>query len=901
MHLPRCTFFLSFLLLCVTLTSCVHMKALKVRMEAEKLYSQGRTEEIIPLLENILPELRKELGSDHEYIAECLNGLGMTYGWVTNEFDKSERAFKESLAIRMKTLGPEHKSTLQTMSFMGILYMITGRYEKAENILSEVVNTQKKILGNDHPDTAESRITLGQVYYHQGRYKKAEQMYLLAAKYENNEVSTLYPSPGDALTSLASLYSMLGDDEKAEKMYLQVLAIKQKAFGENHSMIAQSYDSLASLAMAKDEFTKAREYMKKSLTIKHAVFGEQHGLVGDTLASLSILEMRSGNQEAALSFIQQAIAMYAAVLGEHNPRTLQARISKTLCYMRQQQFLLAGSQLEDMLTIPELITNREMHWTSLYLYGVCLVKQGKPTSAVFFVKQAVAIIQELRGEVSNFSKKMQKGYLLPRINVYRFLAKLLIDQQRLAEAQQVLSMLKDEEFFDYVRGNLVRINADSVSVTFTVLEENWDQRYLQIQDSLVTLGKQAATLRKKRRKGLSHQEEEQLHTLSRDLQLAKTAYQRFLDTLNEKIQTYSADRIREISSKNLDKLKSMQGVLRDLHGQAVLLHYLETDDTLYLILTTDHMQVVRRVEIADNTLNRLIVDFRMELQSPAGKPLPLAKKLYNILFAPLAKDIQQANADVLMLSMDGPLRYLPAAALHDGTHYIAEKYAVVLFTEASKARLLSQPTAHLDLAGMGVSKALPGFATLPAVKNELDSIVVTGTQDKNGILLGIILLDEDFTKMAFVNALNDGFSVMHIASHFVFKPGTEQDSYLLLGDGSRLTLDAMYAEDMDFNDVEILTLSACETALGGSSGDGREIEGFGGLAQRQGAKTVLATLWPVADTSTATFMPSLYSALSQKNNNRARALQLTQQEFIHSKQFNHPFYWASFILMGNWL
>ena len=106
---------------------------------------------------------------------------------------------------------------------------------------------------------------------------------------------------------------------------------------------------------------------------------------------------------------------------------------------------------------------------------------------------------------------------------------------------------------------------------------------------------------------------------------------------------------------------------------------------------------------------------------------------------------------------------------------------------------------------------------------------------------------------------------------------------------------------MYVNDVEILTLSACETGLGSSSADGREIEGFGGLAQRQGAKTVLATLWPVADKSTALFMPYLYRSLTEERNSRAKALQLTQQYFIDSEQFSHPFYWGSFILMGNWL
>lgn len=888
-------------LLCLFLCSCVHMKALQVRMEAEDLYKQGRTEEIIPLLEGILPELREQLGPEHEYVAECLNGLGMTYGWVTNDFENSERAFLEALAIREKISGPEDKATLQTKSFLGILYLVSGKYKQAESILMAVVDTQQKVLGNEHPDTAESRITLGQVYLGQGRYQEAEQLLLLAGKYEQQEVTTLYPSPADALSSLGSLYSSLGDYKKATLFYEQVVEIKQKAFGEQHSMIAQSYDTLAHLAMVENDYDAAQQYVEKSLAIKKQVFGEKHGFIGDSLLFLAEFERKRGNNEAALEYISQALSMYTEVLGPQNQRTLWAHLVEITWYVRQKDFIHAGKQCEQVLLLPTLVENKDLHWRILYLYGISLAGQDKAGSAIFFEKQAVDVIQELRNSVVKFSPSLQKSFLQPRTEVYRHLAGLLIDQERLAEAQQILAMLKEEEFFDYVRGDLVRLDATATRITYTVLEENWDQRYLEVQDRFVALANDASVLRKKRRQGLSPQEEQKLKRLRQDLKLAKTAYRRFLDTLDKELASYSTERIREISSKNLDKLKSMQGVLRELDGRAVLIHYLRTDSTLYLILTTDRIQIVRRVAIAPVELNRLIFDFRTELQSPAGKPNELATQLYSILFAPLANDVQQSGAEVLMLSMDGALRYLPAAALHDGKHYLVEKYAVVLFTEAAKARLLSRPSPELRLAGLGVTKPFPGFDTLPAVHDELDSIVMTDSDDKSGLLEGVILLDQDFTEEAFVNVLDEGYSILHIASHFVFKPGTEYDSYLLLGDGSTLSLAEMYDEDMDFNDVELLTLSACETGLGSSRGDGREIEGFGGLAQRQGAKTVLATLWPVADKSTAMFMPYLYRSLTRGENSRATSLQQTQQYFIDSEYFNHPFYWGSFILMGNWL
>ena len=110
----------------------------------------------------------------------------------------------------------------------------------------------------------------------------------------------------------------------------------------------------------------------------------------------------------------------------------------------------------------------------------------------------------------------------------------------------------------------------------------------------------------------------------------------------------------------------------------------------------------------------------------------------------------------------------------------------------------------------------------------------------------------------------------------------------------------MNDEDFDFNTVDLLTLSACETAMGGTKANGREIEGFGGFAQRQGAKAVLATLWPVADRSTGLFMRKMYKLRQEKNLTKAEALRQAQITFIRSKRYNHPFFWAPFVATGNW-
>jgi CHAT domain-containing protein len=172
-----------------------------------------------------------------------------------------------------------------------------------------------------------------------------------------------------------------------------------------------------------------------------------------------------------------------------------------------------------------------------------------------------------------------------------------------------------------------------------------------------------------------------------------------------------------------------------------------------------------------------------------------------------------------------------------------------------------------------------------------------------------------------------------VASHFRFS-STEADSFLLLGNGQRLSLTEI--GDFDFQDIDLLTLSACETAVG--SGQGSEVEGLAVTAEKQGAKGVLASLWPVADQTTAALMQRLYALHTTQHLSKAEALRQAQLELLQgqlkvaqpqgredrgqvlqasinadaadqappyvadpARPYAHPYYWAPFILMGNWL
>jgi CHAT domain-containing protein len=176
--------------------------------------------------------------------------------------------------------------------------------------------------------------------------------------------------------------------------------------------------------------------------------------------------------------------------------------------------------------------------------------------------------------------------------------------------------------------------------------------------------------------------------------------------------------------------------------------------------------------------------------------------------------------------------------------------------------------------------------------------------------------------------------VLHIAGHFQFEPLAPDQSFLVMGDGGKVTLFHFNSDPkLPFVGIDQLTLSACETAAGLNRGDGSEVEGFGALAQTKGAKSVIATLWPIADASTGMLMREFYRLRFMEKQSKALALRNAQLGLIHNDSgkpdaplyvetrgkvislqtgdkdrpqtwngtgYSHPYYWAAFILMGNW-
>jgi len=569
--------------------------------------------------------------------------------------------------------------------------------------------------------------------------------------------------------------------------------------------------------------------------------------------------------------------------------------------------------------------------------------QKVPRLSILYGKQSVNLYQELRTNIQGLDKEIQKTYLKSVEVTYRFLADILIAQGRIAEAEQVLAMLKEEEYLSYLRRDDAVAADLKGRISLSPAERKAFEDYEKFAGEITRSAQEFGTLEKKKTalplgESLSAKDQKQYDVLKAKYDAAVTVFGKYLDDLKVKFSKFDK-RVAVVESDT-------QGLLKKLkQPRTVIISTIVGKDRLNLIVTTSDIQKAHTVDVKAKDLNKLVADFRAALKNPWVDPRPLGKKLYDKLFpAALAKDLQNIKADTIVWSLDGTLRYVPMAALWDGEKYLVERYRNAVLTLASRDKLDASANANRQkwLAfGVGVSKPFGNFNALPAVPQELCSVVNDPKKKEfcnkfggTGVFNGLILSDEEFTLDRFQNNLGKT-AIVHIASHFSLNAGNETDSYLLLGGGEqrRFSLDSLKKTRLD--NIELLTLSACNTAMSsGSNSTGVEIEGFGALAQNQGAKTVLATLWAVADDSTGKLMAAFYRILETNPKiGKAEAMQMAQKAMIKGKlkpesgtgkkrsevfylsgnktnvpkfvidknrPYSHPYYWSPFVLIGNW-
>ncbi|HBB33646.1 MAG TPA: hypothetical protein DDZ80_25000 [Cyanobacteria bacterium UBA8803] len=355
---------------------------------------------------------------------------------------------------------------------------------------------------------------------------------------------------------------------------------------------------------------------------------------------------------------------------------------------------------------------------------------------------------------------------------------------------------------------------------------------------------------------------------------------------------------------------------------AVVVYARSLSEGLELTLVRPEDILIRKIIPSANPtiLEQIIADFVENLSNPSETDgyKNSSKQLYKWLIAPIESHLKALNIDTLIFCMDGGLRHIPLAALYDGQQFLIEKYSLGSIPSFSLTNSRYQTLKNAQVLGMGASE-FQQLNPLPAVPLELNLI----TQQ---LWSGTSYLNQQFTLNNLqTESRRKPFEIIHLATHANFNNSNPSNSYIQLWD-TQLTFDKL--RQMGWYQppqIELLTLSACTTALGNEQAE----LGFAGLAVQAGVKSALASLWKVNDEATLALMSGFYWQLNQPNVTiKAEALRQAQIAMLRgetylergqlqgipnlgeiplpdelvsqgNKKLSHPYYWSGFTMIGS--
>jgi CHAT domain-containing protein len=930
------------------------------------LSSMGRNKEALPYLERSLATRRELLPAQHDDIANVLQNLAGLHSELdqnavalryarealtmytalngehhsnvldvreriasiltdTGQTAEAEKEYVAILALREKQVGPLHRSYLDTLETLASKLRQRGQNQRALAMIDQALATNRAQYGEQHSRVASNLIVRASALEGLGRYAEALSARQNVLAIHERIFGKDSASAARAKAKLGNLYLKLGDPVRAEAELESALVLITKWAGEKAANTASILVESGDVLFRTNRKERALERYQKALAIHLALYGEENIDVAKDLGYIAEYYLEKKDYARALPMLERANQIDSKLLGPMHTNTAASLNNLAANYYASGQeerslpLVLRAALIAQANGDPKSSATYLMNLARNYAY-----LEQKP-AAIIFGKQAINMLQKIRSQSSAMDSALQKSLLQSNLKSYRYVADLLTQEGRLAEAQEVLSMLKEEEYFEFIR----RDASDKPTATLakiTPAEAPWLDRYQQIGSDIARIARELGELRQS-----GDASSAKIKALEADLAVANSGFDRITGDM---FKAFKDNKARQLTSQKIEAQGALQETLGELGEGVTLVQYLVLPSRVGIIVTTSGVQIAREAIVSEEELNQKVAAYREAVFNPKLDPTGLAQELYQLLIAPISKDLLAAKTRVLMLSLDGTLRYLPFAALHDGERFLVEKTQLALYSDAARDKLKDKAQGNLRVWGMGLTKAVPGFSALSGVKTELDAIV-----SKDGIA-GQVHFDEAFTEQTLQTGLAQKFPVLHIASHFKFSAGTESDSFLLLGDGSKLSLKDVRTR-VRFAGVDLLTLSACETAFGGGQdANGREIEGFATLAQNRGAKSVLASLWPVSDASTSRLMQTLYRGRDKDKLNKAAALQKAQlsllkgtgsaQETTGVDEWRsaaraqapgqktdsrkmpayktnpalphaHPYYWAPFILMGNWL
>ncbi len=719
------------------------------------------------------------------------------------------------------------------------------------------------------------KIKMGQANEALKAWKEAERIYI---KLHDNDGKI-----GSQINQAQALQAM-GFYRRSQKL---LESVNQTLLSQPDSQLkVQGLQTLGVALQLVGDLSKSQEVLKQSLTISERLSLD----TSDILFSLGNTARDLKQTEAAFNYYQQAA---------NNPKNpfiqVEARLNQLSLHIEQSQWQQAFSLLPQIQSQLDTIPPSRSSIYALVNLSKSLSKLMQAPGAKASLNQDAARIlasaieqaETLKDSRSQAYALTQLGSLYEQTNQFSEALKLSRQALQIAQninasdityqaAWQVGRILKNKgknqeaisaydssiKILKTLRSDLVAINRD-VQFDF---QESVEPVYRQFVDLLLQPESSLT-------KGISQKNLKQARNTLEALQLAE-------------LDNFFREACIDAKPEQIDRIDKTAAIIYPI----ILDNRLEVIASIPGKPLTSYKTNLPEAKI-EATIKRL--RFSLNPAYSQQQRLKVYQQAYDWLIKPIETDLAANNIKTLAFVLDGSMRNIPMAALYDGKQYLVEKYSVALSPGLQLMQARQLKGNNLNVIAAGLSEARQGFKALPGVKSEVKEI---SNQVKSTLLVNESFTDKNLAK----SIKTTPFSILHLATHGQFSSNSEE-TFILTWDGKinvkQLSEFLRFRDLSESEPVELMVLSACQTA----KGDKRAILGLAGVAVRSGARSTLATLWAVKDESTAKFMVEFYKQLNKPGISKAEALRQTQITFLRDETLTHPFYWAPFILVGNWI
>jgi CHAT domain-containing protein/Tfp pilus assembly protein PilF len=791
-------------------------------------------------------------------IGDTIGNIGGTH-LLLGEFSKALDYYQQALAL------DERNNLKQGMSLdlqnIALCYVGMGRLKEALDTFDRSIK-----LANEaglKKEAADSRKGKASALVQLGKYTTALNEYNEVLR--DYEQAGLKQSQVEGLGDLGNLELRLGDVAAAEKDFHRALELSRAI---NHPRgVTVNLIALGDLEWRRKRFKEAATQYREALA--RAIESQDQGSAANAHIQLALTLRETGRLEDAATEARQALEI---------ARSTQARLLEAQALCALGEIARDSSRYEEALACfdsgREIVSGTgdpEMSWRLDFGRGQALEKLDRNEAALGAYQSAVKTIEQVRSELRE--ERFRAGYIEDKYQVYVALVELLIKLERVSEAFSFSERLRARVYLDLLDRGAAPIRSEVQRQTEATLRS----RIRLLQNQMEQESSKSP-----------EQKRQAFELFSKELAESEREYQDFLGDLMRTEPAYASVRALTVPSTTevQQKLPRDTALIEYVVGQDSLVIFVLTAEGLHATtVPVSAVDLQARVELLRDLMLRKNTN---EWQLPAAG-------LYKILIEPVAAAGWLRDVSRLYLVPHTTLHYLPFAALLEksGNHINAliDDYTLAYLPAA--ATLIFQ-TDHSGAARSVLAMAPANTRLVYARQESQDISSFFPRQHK--VLVGNQATESSFKRLA------GEYDVIHLATHgyfnklnpllsgVVLEPDADEDGHMEVHEILRLKLSA-----------NLVTLSACDTALGSGyfaevpAGD--DLVGLTRAFLFAGTPSVLASLWEVNDRSAGTLMHSFYSHL--RNSDKATALALAQRSMhIRNGPYAHPYYWGSFVLVG---